>query len=97
MQEFVNANPSLKPDMIAVVCGGPGNRLKEVRICVTREGVFRACGANENPRRLCQSPRLTVPPLRAAAGSAPQGRGWFSPPGAPAPGPAEIGRGERKI
>ncbi len=99
VQEFVSANPTLKPDMIAVVCGGPGNRLKEVRICVTREGAFRACGANENPRRLCQSPRMTVPPVRAAVGGAPQRRGWFSAPGpqAPAPVPTDLGRGERKI
>ena len=30
--EFMRANPWLRPDMIAVTCGGPGNRLRDVRI-----------------------------------------------------------------
>ncbi|CAN0425446.1 unnamed protein product, partial [Phaeothamnion confervicola] len=64
VSEFVAANPGLKPDMLAVVCGGPGNRLREVRVCFTRDGQFRACGANENPRRLCDAPRVFVPPVR---------------------------------
>ena len=42
------ANPELKPDMIAVQCGGAGNRLREVRICFDKGGTFRACGRNED-------------------------------------------------
>jgi ribonuclease T2 len=51
--------------MIVVQCGGSGNRLKEVRICFSREGNFRSCGANENQRRLCSADRMYVPPVRA--------------------------------
>lgn len=60
--EFVAANPALKPDMLAVSCGG--NRLREVRVCFSRDGQFRSCGANENQRRLCATERLYAPPVR---------------------------------
>ncbi len=61
---FVAANPKLAPDMIAVACGGPGNRLRDVRICFSRAGAPRACGPNEAQHRLCRSTRLHVPPVR---------------------------------
>ncbi len=75
VQEFVVANPGLRPDMLAVVCGGPGNRLREVRVCFSQDGAFRACGGNENQRRLCSAPRVFVPPVRESAASAPRRRG----------------------
>jgi len=65
--EFVAANPQLKPDMIAIVCGGAGNRLREVRICFDKSGAFRACGRNENQARLCSADRMYVPPVRTGA------------------------------
>lgn len=68
IDEFVSANPGLKPDMLAVACGGPGNRLREVRVCFTPDGAFRPCGSNENQRRLCASPRVFVPPVRTSQG-----------------------------
>ena len=55
IDDFLAANPELKPDMIAVQCGGSGNRLREVRICFDKSGNFRACGPNENQRRLCSA------------------------------------------
>ena len=64
LRDFLTANPDLRPDMIAVQCGGPGNRLREVRICFDKAGAFRACGANENQRRLCSADRMYVPPVR---------------------------------
>jgi ribonuclease T2 len=72
VQEFVAANPGLRPDMLAVVCGGSGNRLREIRVCFTKEGTFRTCGTNENQRRLCAAPRVFVPPVRESA--SPSGR-----------------------
>jgi ribonuclease T2 len=66
--DFVAANPGLEPDMLAVECGGSGHRLREVRICFDREGAFRRCGGNENPRRLCTAERMYVPPVRASSG-----------------------------
>ena len=62
--EFLRSNPELRSDMIAVSCAGPGHRLREVRICFDKGGNFRACGANENQRRLCSAARMYVPPLR---------------------------------
>lgn len=67
-RDFLAANPGLRPDMIVVQCGGPGNRLREVRICFDKAGAFRSCGANENQRRLCSADRMYVPPVRYSAG-----------------------------
>jgi ribonuclease T2 len=68
LAEFQAANPGLKPDMLAVQCGGAGNRLKEVRFCFTKAGEFRSCGRNEDQRRLCSAERMYVPPVRVGAG-----------------------------
>ncbi|MFN3868712.1 MAG: ribonuclease T2 family protein, partial [Hyphomicrobiaceae bacterium] len=74
VDEFVAANPGLAPDMMAVSCGGAGNRLKEIRVCFTRTGKLRACGGNENQRRMCSARTMYVPPVRgAAAAGAPRG------------------------
>jgi len=62
--DFQKANPGLMPDMLTVQCGGAGHRLKEVRICFTKEGDFRSCGRNEDQRRLCSAERMYVPPVR---------------------------------
>jgi ribonuclease T2 len=67
VKEFLAANPDLKPDMLSVQCGGAGHRLKEVRVCFTRDGQFRACGRNEDQRRLCPAERMYVPPVRLGA------------------------------
>jgi ribonuclease T2 len=64
VSEFQAANPGLKADMLAVRCGGAGNRLKEVRFCFTKKGELRSCGANESQGRLCSAERMYVPPVR---------------------------------
>ena len=63
-QAFLAANPGLRPDGIAIVCGGPGNRLQEVRICIDKEGKYRSCGRNEDQRKLCSADRMYIPPVR---------------------------------
>ncbi len=65
VQDFLQANPGMKPDSIAVACGGQGARLREVRVCFTKDGAFRSCGANETARRLCSAGRVQIPPVRA--------------------------------
>lgn len=90
MREFLEANPGLKPDMIAVSCGGSGNRLKEVRICFDKGGSFRACGQNENQRRLCAADRMYVPPVRSGGPpSRGDGHDRRPPPREILPGPGE--------
>jgi ribonuclease T2 len=90
VRDFMTANPQLKPDMISVQCGGPGNRLREVRICFDKSGALRACGRNEDQRRACSADRMYVPPVRA--GAAAQDR----PKGERPPGPSrEILPGPR--
>lgn len=73
---FMQANPDLKYDMFGIECRGSGSRLREVRICFSREGEFRTCGSNEHQRRLCSASRMYVPPVRggAAPGSRPPGQ-----------------------
>jgi ribonuclease T2 len=57
---FIAANPGLRRDGIAVSCDA--RRLKEVRICMTRDLRFRACA--EVDRKSCRTNRLTMPPVR---------------------------------
>ncbi len=85
IDEFVAANPGMKPDMLAVSCGGPGNRLREVRVCFSPDGQFRACGGNENQRRLCASPRVFVPPVRESRDGPRRGQGPMLPGPVPPP------------
>jgi len=74
VDEFIRANPGLKHEMIAVDCRGSGNRLREVRICFSREGNFRACGSNEY-RGACRASRMYVPPVRGGSGAPPAPHG----------------------
>jgi ribonuclease T2 len=69
VRDFLSVNPSIKADNIAVACGGAGNRLREVRVCFTREGTPRSCGSNEDARKLCRANRMFVPPVRAGGPS----------------------------
>jgi ribonuclease T2 len=98
MQDFLAENPQLKPDAIAVECGGPGNRLKEVRICFDKSGSYRACGRNEDQRKMCAAERMYVPPVRPSAAAPPAGgpANRFSPPPGPRDSPSPPS-GERRL
>jgi len=63
--DFLIANPKMKPEMISIVCGK--RRLKEVRICYTRKGHLTACGVNERQAKLCRLPKVYLPPVRSSA------------------------------
>ena len=58
---YVAANPNFTPAMIAVQCDR--SRLREIRICVTRDGRPRACGGDVRDR--CSGGRVAMPPVRA--------------------------------
>ncbi len=63
-KDFLAANGWLSADMITVHCGNRRDRarLRELRLCFTREGNPRACGPNE--RRSCRARVLVLPPVR---------------------------------
>jgi len=61
VQEFIRANPMLKPDQIAVTCSKQA--LDEVRVCMTRDLQFTACGAQAR-RSMCRQDRIRMPPVR---------------------------------
>jgi ribonuclease T2 len=63
-KEFLAANPALQPDMIEVGCSR--NRLRDVRICFTRDLKLRSCGENELRRKLCKQQQIVMPPVRYA-------------------------------
>lgn len=88
-REFLRANPTLSESAIALVCQG-GGRLREVRICLSKDGRPRACGSNENQQRLCSAGQVFVPPVRSTA-SSDGNRGGYQPSskyqGSPLPGP----------
>ncbi len=58
---FIKANEGMDASMISVQCGR-GKRLKEIRICFTKDQKLRPCGANEN--RECRASQLVLPPVR---------------------------------
>jgi ribonuclease T2 len=58
--EFVDANPSLPPAGIAVLCSG--RYLREVRICLDRHLRSRPCGRDIRSR--CRGHEVIVRPLR---------------------------------
>jgi len=57
---FLDANPWLKPEMISITCRR--GALLAIRVCFGRDLAPRACGANEDQRRLCPLPEIAVPP-----------------------------------
>jgi ribonuclease T2 len=57
---FVKANEGLTSSAIMVDCDR--TRLREVRICMTRDLQFRDCGASK--ARSCRSDSLVMPPVR---------------------------------
>ncbi len=60
-QEFIAANPWLKPDMMAVSCRGPN--LLDVRVCFGHDLFPQSCGPNEDEQRLCPASTIVVPPI----------------------------------
>jgi ribonuclease T2 len=59
---FVKANPGLTTAGMAVGCDN--KRLREVRICMSRELTFREC--TEIERRSCRREKLVMPPVRGS-------------------------------
>ena len=57
---FVKANQGLTPDAITIDCDR--SRLREVRICMTKDLKFRGCGTGGS--RACRADSLVMPPVR---------------------------------
>jgi ribonuclease T2 len=61
-EAFVKANPGLSPAAMAVGCDN--KRLREIRICMSRDLAFRECAEVE--RRSCRRDKLVMPPVRGS-------------------------------
>lgn len=59
-RDFLNANPTLRADAVAVTCDR--RYVREVRICMTKDLKFRACPQID--RRDCRLDRAVMPPVR---------------------------------
>ncbi len=59
--DFIEANEGLDASMISVQCGRR-KRLKEIRVCFTKDLKLRSCGSNE--KRECRANALVLPPVR---------------------------------
>jgi ribonuclease T2 len=57
---FVQANPGLSRDAMAVTCDR--RYFREIRICMSKDLGFRSCP--EVDRQACRAPRMLVPPVR---------------------------------
>jgi ribonuclease T2 len=62
-QAFVQANPGLPREAIAVTCDS--RRLNEVRICMSRDLKFQECA--EVDKRACRREKVVMPPLRRSS------------------------------
>jgi ribonuclease T2 len=60
--EFIKANPGLTAESISIDCDK--KRLREVRICLTKDLSFRACP--DVTRRNCRRAAILMPPVRGA-------------------------------
>jgi ribonuclease T2 len=60
---FVKANPGLTRGAMAVACHG--NRLSEVRLCMSKDFAFKPCA--QVARRSCKRPRVIMPAVRGGA------------------------------
>ena len=65
-EAFVKANPGLPRDAIAVTCDS--RRLREVRICMSRDLQFRSCP--EVDTRACRRDKVVMPPVRGGGAAA---------------------------
>jgi ribonuclease T2 len=61
-EAFAKANPGLSRGAIAIGCDS--KRLREIRICMTRDLAFRDCAEVE--RRSCRRDKLVMPPVRGS-------------------------------
>jgi ribonuclease T2 len=61
-EAFTKANPGLTPGAMGVGCDN--KRLREIRICLSRELTFRDCAEIE--RRSCKRDKLVMPPVRGS-------------------------------
>jgi len=61
-EAFTKANPGLSRGAIAIGCDN--KRLREIRICMTRDLAFRDCA--EVDRRSCRRDKLVMPPVRGS-------------------------------
>jgi ribonuclease T2 len=57
---FLNANAALTPAHVTIVCRN--RKLREVRICMTKDLVLRACGSGAT--RDCDETNISMPPVR---------------------------------
>jgi ribonuclease T2 len=63
-EAFLRANPRLPARSIVVTCSGQSvPRLREVRICLARDLMPRACSADAL-RGACRAPQMIIPPIR---------------------------------
>lgn len=61
-EAFTKVNPGLSRSAIAIGCDN--KRLREIRICMTRDLAFRDCAEVE--RRSCRRDQLVMPPVRGS-------------------------------
>ncbi len=61
-EAFLEANPQLNEDMVAVSC--KGEFVQEVRICFSRDRKPTKCGSNEDQGRICRRDKLVMPPVQ---------------------------------
>lgn len=65
-QQFVEANPAMTADALAVYCSGSGRFLQELYVCFTKEGKPRECSKEVQDKAIktCDNPDFLVRNVR---------------------------------
>lgn len=65
-QVFTAANPGMPASGLAIFCSGSGRFLKELYVCLSRQGQFMACSSEvlKNSQRSCQAADFLVRNIR---------------------------------
>lgn len=61
--DFLKSNQDLEPEMISITCGR-NRRLREVRICFSKDLQLRPCVADNAQAKLCRLDKVVLPPVR---------------------------------
>lgn len=67
-QDFLSANSGLQSEAVALSCSR--EKLRDIRVCFSRELKPRPCGSSETRRSACPADKVVLPPSRSGHGSA---------------------------
>lgn len=66
-QDLLTANPALSSEAVAISCNR--DKLRDIRVCFTRDFKPRSCGSGDMRRSSCPMDKIILPPSRHSRGA----------------------------